>query len=560
MAGAAGTLRRIPQLSAREWQELGRSALDAAGPRALLDGQSLLRWAPIVVVVAAGVVRIIDLTGSPPGFYVDEVSNALDAYAIGHTLRDQHGALLPAFFQALGDWRGGLYIYWDVPFVDIFGMTEFAVRLGSVVLGTLTVWLVYLFVGKAANRWVGLISAFLLATSPWHLMQSRVGWEIVTVPFVTALFLTLLYFGFDRPRLLPLAFLSGALGLYTYQPGRLFFPMLCLLCMAIYARELWDHRAQTAIGLGLAGVAAVPAVVAFANGTISARFSQIQTPTHGFGDWLSTMWMNYLAHFQAGFLFDTSNDWITRHYVRGFGMLYGIELPFLVLGIAAMLVRHRRADLLFLGWFLIYPIPAAIVGQPFSTRSISGVIVFQIAVAQGVLLTVAGIAWAARWLRIGRQAVIVTGAILTAIGIATAAGFMTAYIRDYPTYAAGWDGWQAGGDQIVAYFEQNRGHYDHMYMDSDFNAADEILRFYATGYPDRCAACSVVNTDDPRALHQHYNAGERELWALTPAQLQSSNLAAVPHRVVGHLTYPGGETSFLFVDTGQEVRAATAAR
>src|SRR2546423_1411962 len=73
-------------------------------------------WAALAIVALAFALRVIQITGSPYGFFADEASNALDAYWLAHTLHDQHGAFLPAYFEALSDWRGGFHIYWEVPF------------------------------------------------------------------------------------------------------------------------------------------------------------------------------------------------------------------------------------------------------------------------------------------------------------------------------------------------------------------------------------------------------------------------------------------------------------
>src|SRR5205085_3218038 len=74
-------------------------------------------WAALAILALAFALRVIQITRSPYGFFCDEASNALDAYWLAHTLHDQHGVFLPAYFEALSDWRGGFHIYWEVPFV-----------------------------------------------------------------------------------------------------------------------------------------------------------------------------------------------------------------------------------------------------------------------------------------------------------------------------------------------------------------------------------------------------------------------------------------------------------
>jgi hypothetical protein len=299
----------------------------------------------VAIVALAFALRMINLTGVPYGFFCDEASPALDAYSIAHTLHDQHGAFLPAYFEALGEWPGGFQTYWDVPFVVMFGLTEFASRFASVVAGTLTVWLTYLFVSKATNhRQIGLIAAFLLAISPWHIMQSRVGWQVINLPLIIALCLVCLYIGLERPRWLPLAFVCGAVGIYGYFPGRIFFPLFCAAWIAIYARTMLRNWRMSLVGLAASIVILIPTALALVNGTAFARLNQFGGSPKPLAQKLATYWSNYLAHFSPDFLLHTS-DWITRHFVRGFGLLYPIEVPFIIIGVLAMLWRRSSFDL-----------------------------------------------------------------------------------------------------------------------------------------------------------------------------------------------------------------------
>ena len=64
--------------------------------------------------------------------------------------------------------HGILDYYLNVPFVLIFGATEFAFRLTSVVFGCGSIIAIY-FTGKEmANRFVGFLAAFLVAFSTWY--------------------------------------------------------------------------------------------------------------------------------------------------------------------------------------------------------------------------------------------------------------------------------------------------------------------------------------------------------------------------------------------------------
>jgi hypothetical protein len=235
-------------------------------------------------------------------------------------------------------------------------------------------------------------------------------------------------------------------------------------------------------------------------------------------------------------------------------MLYGVEAPFLVLGVLVMIARHRRSDVLFLWWFLIYPIATAIVSPPLSTRSIDGVIVFQIAVAMGIVLVIDVAMRAVARLRtphFASRAVGLPLAVLLALGVTITTGqFVNAYFTQYPKYSSGWGGWQSGAGDIAAYFMQHHTRYSSLLENAEFNAPDVLLDFYTRLHPGQCAGCLIVNLGDSDVMQVYYDRARPELWAVSPDAFVRSPLAAVPHRVVHRLTYPDGTVSFLFVATG----------
>jgi len=511
----------------------------------------------LAIVCLAFALRVVNLTEVPPGFFCDEATCGLDASALGRTLRDREGNFLPVYIKGLGQWRAALYTYWLVPFVALFGLNEFAVRLGSVALGTITVWLTYLFVSKAANRPIGLISALLLATSPWHILQSRAGWGIVDLPCVTALCLVCLYRGLERPRWLPLAFAIGALGMYTYFPGRLFFPLFCIAILVIYAGPLRQQRRASLVGLAVACILLIPTILAFFRGIMFTRMNELSQPL-GLAQRVSAFATNYLAHFSPEFLVQPpTREPILRHYVQGYGMLYEFELPFLIIGVIVMLVRRHRFDLLCLAWFVVYPV-AAIVSPPLSTRSITGVLVFQIAVAQGIYTAVMAAGWIAERvaaLRPYRQGAVTAAAVLILItGQQAATGFVKHYFTAYRSYAAGWWGWQYGAKQIVSTFMAHRGEYDRLLMDSTFNGAEELVTFYTWPDRNRCPNCSVTIIPQDANNYPEYRPQEQTLWAVAPYRFPNTFLAHVPYRAVGEVTYPDGSIAFLFVETGPGIK------
>lgn len=114
----------------------------------------------------------------PPSLNWDETSLGYNAYSILQTGRDEWGRRLPLTFEAFGDYKLPGYIYITVPFVALLGLNEWAVRLPSMIAGVLSVGFLYwIVVTESKNKKWALVSAFLLAVSPWHTFLSRVALE-----------------------------------------------------------------------------------------------------------------------------------------------------------------------------------------------------------------------------------------------------------------------------------------------------------------------------------------------------------------------------------------------
>jgi 4-amino-4-deoxy-L-arabinose transferase and related glycosyltransferases of PMT family len=94
--------------------------------------------------------------------------------------------------------HGILDYYLNVPFVLIFGATEFAFRLTSVVFGCASIIAIY-FAGKEmANRFVGFLSAALIAFSTWYVYFSREARYFSALQFFFLISIYFFYKGFIK--------------------------------------------------------------------------------------------------------------------------------------------------------------------------------------------------------------------------------------------------------------------------------------------------------------------------------------------------------------------------
>ena len=92
-----------------------------------------------VFFISALALRFYKFGEIPVGFNRDEASIGYTAYSLLKTGKDEYGKSFPLSFKSFGDWKLPLYPYLVTPFIKIFGLSEFAVRLPSALFGVLTV-------------------------------------------------------------------------------------------------------------------------------------------------------------------------------------------------------------------------------------------------------------------------------------------------------------------------------------------------------------------------------------------------------------------------------------
>ena len=127
-----------------------------------------------IVVLGLGL-RLVGLTHTPPSLNWDEVSHGYNAYSILKTGADEWEQRFPITnFRAYGDYPTSLNLYLTIPFVAIFGLSEYAIRFPHALLGVGTIIASYFLVwGITKRKDVSLLTAFLVAVTPWYVFTSR---------------------------------------------------------------------------------------------------------------------------------------------------------------------------------------------------------------------------------------------------------------------------------------------------------------------------------------------------------------------------------------------------
>jgi len=353
----------------------------------------------ILIVVVAAFFRFYSLDDLPPGLHYDEAFYGIDALSIL-----QRGEYPIFFVENFG--REPLFSYLVAISFYLLGVSALSIRAVSAVAGTLTVLPLYFLVKEifsqeedSVSRYRGLLAAFILATSYWHVNFSREGLRAILVPLFGVLAFYFLWRGIRRGEDVSFACSGFFLGAspYTYQAARLLPPFLILFlvyCLFLN-RGFWRGY-----GRGLLLLFAV-ALITFAplgcyflrhpvDFTLRAGQASVVTPGQGWEKAARTILTNTaksLAMFSLRGDDDPRNNLPGRPALDGF-----LSLGFL-LGSTLALVRIRKPEYAFLIFWLGIMLLPTIVSDyaPHYKRAIGVTPALAVLTANGILALKEGV-------------------------------------------------------------------------------------------------------------------------------------------------------------------------
>ncbi len=444
-----------------------------------------LKW----ILILATILRLLWLDKVPPSLNWDEVSMGYTAYSIGETGMDEWGERLPIFFRSYGEWKSAVYIYLLVPFIKIFGLSAFAVRLPSALAGILAVYLTYLIGRKIYSEKVGLWASLFLAISPWHLLLSRPAFE---ANVSLTLILAGLFFFLRSSTIVhwPSTILSGIfLGLapHTYNSAKVVVPFLVLYL--IWQTKFYKNIKQLSLFVVILTVFAIPIILNLFSGRAQFRYSQVGVSTDQFGlntfvnhrnnpqlpkllgklafnkytYTLHSTLKNGLSYLNPAFLLVEAGDH-TQHHLPYHGVLYIGEFVFVLCGLYH-LSKSSNHHLRLLPLVLIFLgiIPAAL------TRDVGHVLRSILTLPGWQLLAGIGVIELQKlktpYLKIVNWLLVIQIAV-----------FMTAYFFWYPTAYA--RDWQYGLKETAAYVQEHEGEYEEIVVSKWFGETQLFLAFY----------------------------------------------------------------------------------
>jgi len=186
-----------------------------------------------LLITVGIVVRLFGIADTPVGLNQDEASTGYEAFSILTSGMDRNGDTFPVLLTSWGSGQNVLYTYLSIPFIAIFGLNVFSVRLLSALVGCATLVIFYLLAKKIKGSAFALVSLLLLVINPWNIMISRWALESNLLPFCLLLGIYFTVLSFDKPKFLIGAAIAFGISLYAYGTAFIFLPTF-LIAVVIY--------------------------------------------------------------------------------------------------------------------------------------------------------------------------------------------------------------------------------------------------------------------------------------------------------------------------------------
>lgn len=305
----------------------------------------------------------------PVGVHADEAFAAYEAYSMLKYGIDSWGYINPVYLTTWGSGMSALESYMMMPFVSIFGLNTWTIRMPQMIMGCISVWILYLLVKKVKDKEMAIWAGFLLAICPWHIMMSRWGLDANLAPAFVLLGMYFGVLGLEKKKYLVLSSVFWGLSLYCYALMWIFVPaflVLTIIYCASYKKIGIDK--YSVMSILVLGLIALPLIVfVFVNmgvlPEITMKYISIpQLPEFRSGELtLENIFTNMKKLFK---IYLKQNDDNLMNVTRYFGLYYLYSLPFIVVGgmsIVWKTIRNLKKKLFGYEIFLLIWITICIV-------------------------------------------------------------------------------------------------------------------------------------------------------------------------------------------------------
>ena len=505
------------------------------------------RIIPLFIILIIGAyLRLFMLSSVPPSLTWDEASWGYNAYSLGIDGKDEFGKLLPlTYLESFGDYKPPVYAYLTVPFVKLLGLNEWAVRLPSALLGTFTIVLTYFLTKKIffsadnnKKEIIALLSAAVLAISPWHILLSRAAFEANVATFFIVLGIYLFLVSLEKKWLMPVAAISLIVSMYTFNTARVFVPLFCIFLFVKYLKTLYLKKTAVFVSIFLGFLIFLPLFLFLLTPQAKLRYKEVnifsdpgividanqQIANDGNKLWSKVIHnrrigyglsyaKHYLDNLNPQFLF-ISGDGNPKFSIQEVGQMYIFEIPFFVLGILFLFRKKEGHWLIIPVWILLGLIPAGTAREtPHALRIETILPTFQILTAYGlyeVFRIISNMKHQALPARLGSAkragrlvakipAKYLIFSVFILFLIFNFSYFIHNYFTHYPKAFS--SEWQYGYKEAINFVVDNESKYDKVHITEALGRPYIYFLFYGKFPPDKFREQAQVGKDPVGFIH-----------------------------------------------------------
>lgn len=459
----------------------------------------------LVIIVLGFGLRFYKITQNPPSLNWDEVSIGYNAYSVLKTGKDEWNMSYPVHFKSYGEYKLPAQVYFSIPGIYLFGLTELGVRITPVIYGTLTVLAIFLLAKELfLSNTIGLLAAFLLSISPWHIQLTRGSFESSLATFFITLGVWFLIKGFKNQKWFILSMIPFALSVFTYNSARIFTPLYLFSILIIYRKLLVHSKKAVIAAILFFVILLVPAAPFLLSGERSARYKLVSVTddpglvprinenrgksnlspvfaklVHNKVTYTSFyLTKNYLSHFTPQFLFLNGAPH-KQHHVQNIGELYLFQAPFLLLGIIGLYKLKIKLKGLLFSWLLLGFVPVSVTNDsiPHALRTLLVVPFYHLVSAFGFFVSI-------NWVKkFGVRFQFLSVVLMLIVVLISVSYYLNQYYNIYPIAYS--KDWQYGNKQVIEYIKQHGNEYDLIVYTRHYGEPHMFSLFYLNYDPNQ---------------------------------------------------------------------------
>jgi len=486
------------------------------------------------------------ISQSPPCLNADEASFGYNAYSLLKTGQDEYGQLLPLRLRSFGDYKLPLLAYITIPFISLFGLNDFSIKLPNALIIFILPWAVYFFSYQLfKNKYVSLLSALLIALC-WG-MQS-IGRQLhesllcnLFVTFSGALFLKIVEDKHKSRLLITLFFLSVFLSLFSYHPARVYAGFFFVCSLYLFTKKHFPGKIififfVIIVLFAITDILYKPTrlsnLLFFNNRGFQLEIDELRVEggprflynklTIG----LKNVFYHHIKYFSPQFLV-TNGDENFRFGFPGLSPITIIEYVFFLIGIYYLIKNKVKWRFYLAGLLFVSPLSASLSWNTGSlTRSLFILIPILITASYGIVNV---------FLQINKKNRKIFGFFIILTYLLINMYNWDFYLNHYPKRGVVIQAWQCGYKQLARFVRQNYSKYKTFYISKEHGQPYIFLLFYLTYPPEKYQAQAKLSTPDQYGFGQVEDFDKFVFSFNLPKDEKSYVSIAYPHDFIGRV-------------------------